>query len=170
MLHVHDLRNPLMTITLSAQGVLKRSRSPAIRHLARLIIGQTGHLDEFIGDLLTVTQLEQGAYPLQLTCEDLAEMGARTLSRNLIVAEGKGIRIELATLQGACWISVDRHLITRLLDNLVGNAEKFSPDGSRVVLTISPVHAGCGCRICVEDEGDGVPQGYRRTVFTVELP
>ena len=163
---VHDIRNPLLAITLCAQGLLKKSRAPAVRHLADLIVDQTRQLDDFVGDLLNVARLERDDLPLRRTREDLVELGRIVLGNHRVVAEKKQIRLELEASPGACPAEVDRQLILRLLDNLIANAVKFSPEHARVTLTFTPAGAdGTPRRIRVEDEGPGVPQDYRETIF-----
>ena len=163
---VHDLRNPLLAITLCARGLLSRSRSEAVRHLTGLILDQARHLDAFVGDLLDVARLEQGRQPLQRTREDLVELGRAVLENQQIVADEKQIRLDLAAPRGACPADVDRHLILRLLDNLVANAVRYSPERTRIVVTLTPRTAdGAPCCIRVEDEGPGVPLDYRETIF-----
>ncbi len=163
---VHDIRNPLLAITLCARGLLKKSRAPAVRHLADLIVDQTRQLDDFVGDLLNVARLERDDLPLRRTREDLVELGRIVLGNHRVVAEKKQIRLELEASPGTCPAEVDRQLILRLLDNLIANAVKFSPEHARVTLTFTPAGAdGTPRRIRVEDEGPGVPQDYRETIF-----
>lgn len=163
---VHDIRNPLLAISLCAQSLAAKGKPPAVARLAQTILGQAQLLETFVSDLLTVAKMEQGQLKLQLTCEDLAALGRAALLNHKMIAEGKKIRLELTAPDAPCLANVDRNLFLRLLDNLLSNAIKFAPSGTGVSLTISRADgSGAPCRITVEDEGPGIPLGYHETIF-----
>ena len=163
---VHDIRNPLLAISLCAQGLTTKCKPPAVARLAETILGQAQLLETFVSDLLTVSKMEQGHLKLHLTCEDLAELGRAALLNHRISAENKKLRLEITAPDGPCPANVDRSLFLRLLDNLLSNAVKFAPSGTCVSLTISRADSsGSPCRITVEDEGPGIPLGYHETIF-----
>jgi len=163
---VHDIRNPLLAISLCAQSLTAKCKPPAVARLAQTILGQAQLLETFVSDLLTVSKMEQGQLKLQLTCEDLAELGRASLLNHRMIAEDKSIRLEITAPDGPCLANVDRNLFLRLLDNLLANAVKFAPAGTCVSLTIRRADgSGAPCRIIVEDEGPGIPLGYREAIF-----
>ena len=163
---VHDIRNPLLAIALCARGLQKKTRSPAVGGLAEAILEQTRQIDDFVDDLLNVARLERDDLPLRRTREDLVELGRTALRNHQVVADKKQIRLALETASAVCPAEIDRRLILRLMDNLIANAVKFSPERTRVVLTLIPAGAaGAPCLIRVEDEGPGMPQDYRGAVF-----
>lgn len=163
---VHDIRNPLLAITLCAKRLTTPEKPSAVSRLAQTILGQTQLLETFVSDLLTVSKMEQGEFKLQLTGEDLAELGRAALLNHRMIAEDKNIRLEITAPDVPCLANVDRNLFLRLLDNLLANAIKFAPAGTCVSLTISRADgSGTPCRITVEDEGPGIPLGYREAIF-----
>jgi signal transduction histidine kinase len=163
---VHDIRNPLLAITLSARRLEKPCDPAAVPQLAGTILEQVQFIEHFVADLLTVSKMEQGHLPLQRARENLAELGRSALRKHQLLAESKDIRLELAAPDAPCLAEVDKSLFGRLLDNLLGNAIKFAPKGSPVILRITPAGAsGTACRIRVEDEGPGIPISYRETIF-----
>jgi len=163
---VHDIRNPLLAISLCAQRLAAKGKPTAVARLAQTILGQTQLLETFVSDLLTVSKMEQGEFKLQLTGEDLAELGRAALLNHRMIAEDKNIRLELKAPDVPCLANVDRNLFLRLLDNLLANAIKFAPADTCVSLTIRRADgSGTPCRITVEDEGPGIPLGYHEAIF-----
>lgn len=163
---VHDIRNPLLSISLCARRLDSTDNPPAVVRLAHEILGQTQLLDNFISDLLTVSKMEQGQLTPQCASEDLVERVQAAVRNHQGMAEAKNIRLSLVAPEGPVSAHMDRNLIARLLDNLLVNAIKFSPRDTCVTLTLTPADApGKPCLIQVEDEGPGIPLGYRETIF-----
>ena len=163
---VHDIRNPLLAISLCAQRLTTKGKPTAVARLAQTILGQAQLLETFVSDLLTVSKMEQGEFKLQLTGEDLTELGRAALLNHRMIAEDKNIRLDITAPDVPCLANVDRNLFLRLLDNLLANAVKFAPADTCVSLTIRRADgSGTPCRITVEDEGPGIPLGYHETIF-----
>jgi signal transduction histidine kinase len=163
---VHDIRNPLLAISLCAHSLKAKDAPPPVARLAEAILDQTHLLESFIGDLLTAAKMEQGRLTLQHAQADLAELGRAAFRNQQMMADAINIRLELVAPEGPCLAEVDPRLIARLLDNLLANALKFAPDHTAVTLRILPADgAGTPHRIRVEDEGPGIPLGYHETIF-----
>jgi PAS domain S-box-containing protein len=159
----HDLRNPLATISGLAQ-VLRRQagsgsltpdrlarRATAIEEASTRVVAR---LDE----LLDAVRLGQGqTLPLLRAPADLVELARRAVAAHQLTTEVHHLRLELrvATLVGE-W---DRARLERVLDNLLGNALKYSPDDGEIVVTVSREHdaAGQWAVFSVRDQGMGVP-------------
>ncbi len=163
---VHDIRNPLLAITFCARHIGTQDPTPAVSRLADGILDQVQLIERFVTDLLTVSKIEQGHLSLQRTPEDLAEMGRAVFRNHQMLADHKNIRLDVVAPECACLAEVDKNLFARLLDNLFANAIKFAPKNTIVTLRISPADS-CGQvhRIHVEDEGPGIPLGYRESIF-----
>jgi signal transduction histidine kinase len=163
---VHDIRNPLLAITLCAHRLETKEKPPAVVHLAREILWQTQLLDNFLSDLLTLSKMEQGHLTLQRSTEDVVECVRTAFLNQQAMADAHNIRLALAAPHSPVLAEVDRSLFARLLDNLLVNAIKFSPNNSSVTVTINPSDStSTPCIIQVEDEGPGIPLGYRETIF-----
>jgi len=162
---VHDIRNPLLAITLCARRLEMKEQTPAVIGLAQEILGQTHLLDNFLSDLLTVSKMEQGHLSLQLADEDVVACVQSAVHRHHAVAAARKIRLTLTLPESPVRAPVDRNLFARLLDNLLGNAIKFSPANSCVTLTVKPAAADKPALIEVADEGPGIPLDYRDTIF-----
>jgi signal transduction histidine kinase len=150
----HDLRTPLLTINLSAatlklqieRGDLAKAAEPleAIRH-------STKRMAEMIDDMLETTRLESGQLQLHKGPVDLGELG-RTVARELGAMSANPIRCEAA---GPVPVIADAGRIERVLENLVGNAVRYSPPGTEVTIRVQA--RGDEAVVTVTDRGPGVP-------------
>lgn len=137
----HELRTPLTRLRLETE--LLRDAGVEGRRLDRIDADLT-QLDDLIGEALALSRLQLGTAPLHREPVDLAAL-ARTLGEDLLV-------------EGAGEAEVDRFLVERALQNLVGNARKYAPG--------SPVHVRVqGTTVTVRDEGPGVPEEELSQLF-----
>ncbi|MEI7899533.1 MAG: ATP-binding protein, partial [bacterium] len=98
--------------------------------------------------------------------EDLVELVRAAIRNQQVLADSKNIRLEVVAPAATCFAEVDKNLFAHLLDNLIVNAIKFAPGGTPVVLRIRRADDNATvCRIQVEDEGPGIPLGYREAIF-----
>lgn len=163
---VHDIRNPLVAIMLTAKQLAAKHNLAATQNLAKEILGQVSLIDQFIDDLIGISQMEQGALKLHLTSVDLAELVRTALENHCQQAEQKKIDLLLATPDVCCQAQVDKGLFSRVLGNLLANAIKFSPANSTVSVRILASNNGQPPkRIVIEDEGPGVPLHFREHIF-----
>ena len=163
---VHDIRNPLLAITLSARRLETKGNPPAVVHRAEEILMQTQLLDNFLSDLLTASKMEQGHLTLQRSTESVVECVRSAFLNLQAMADANNIRLLLVAPDDPVLADVDRSLLSRLLDNLLANAIRFSPKNGSVTVTINPSDGtSTPCLLQVEDEGPGVPLGYRDTIF-----
>jgi two-component system sensor histidine kinase GlrK len=91
----------------------------------------------------------------------LSEVLASVLARQRLTLEARRIRVE--TQLEAPAVRADRNRLETVLDNLVSNAVKFSPDGGRILVKSAP--AGHAVELWVCDEGPGISPAERERVF-----
>jgi signal transduction histidine kinase len=154
---VHDLRSPMMIV----QGVFdllghKHRGSPADKELIDDGIGVTKRILSLINNLLEVSKIEAGELTLHPEELDLGELLGEAVAPFQVVASVRGISLETRVAAGIPVIHADRRCLGQVLDNLIANAVKFTPDGGRVVASAEPDGDGRGVRILVEDTGPGV--------------
>ena len=164
---VHDIRNPLLAISLCTRSLADEKTPSEVARFAGIILEQTQAIEHFVNDLLTVSKMEHGCFSLQRRREDLVELGRASLRNHQVIADARKIRLVIVAPDGPCLAEVDKSLLARLLDNLLSNAVKFAPADTCITLRImsSQDDTGTPCRICVEDEGPGIPLGYREKIF-----
>ena len=152
----HDLRNRLNSVTLTLEWLSKRlAEAPDFREEAGDLASLRNSVTETIEGmdrLLQAERLRKQAVELKLGAVNLHALTADLVVQVLRQAAGKGLRLENAVPPGAAAHS-DRELITLVLQNLLGNAIKFSVRGTvRVEAASDPL----GWRLSVSDEGPGI--------------
>ena len=157
----HDLRTPLTSILGSAltleQSQLRIPADDAI-DLVRRIATNARKLERLLGDLLDLDRLQRGIVSPQRRPIDLAELVRRGVEETEN-PEGRTIEVEAEPIT----VSVDAAKVERILENLLSNALRHTPPGSRIWVR---AHADDGAvRIDVEDEGPGVPDDHKLAVF-----
>jgi len=155
----HDLRNPLVSIRGISQylgsgrfGELSESQ----REMVETIASASESMLSLVEDLLDASLFESGQIKIRREEEDLAELAETAVRLHGERAAKKGIALAAARRSDDTRASVDRKLVSRVLDNLVSNALKFSqPDTNVVVAVESDADT---VTLAVEDEGPGIPE------------
>jgi two-component system, sensor histidine kinase and response regulator len=166
---VHDMRSPLSIILGSSEGLLNNSSFTPLDHRrAERIFNQAQRLNTLMGDLLLQAKMEKGVLSVNCSQIDMVQLVSEVEQNQNTVAEARSIQFHLELPGQPCVVFGDAHLLTRVLDNLVSNALKFSPAGGIVILRLScfanpeksPV-----MRFEVIDTGPGVPAESREKIF-----
>lgn len=159
-----NLQIPLRAIS----GVFQQFTNRAFGELPELAsnkITMAGNnitrLLKLVDELFKVEQMESTT--LELDRQDVAVVDLLQESVQEIesLAEKRGIKLTVES--GATTFCLDRDRMLQVLINLVSNAIKFSPDGG--IVSISAVESPQGLKICVIDEGRGVPLSHRDAIF-----
>ncbi|HZS79750.1 MAG TPA: ATP-binding protein [Ktedonobacteraceae bacterium] len=191
----HELRSPLASIKGYAATLIRHERrlSREERHQFLLAINEASdRLEGIIERLLEISQLETGQVTIELAPVDvvhLADEAIAALKERINVAAPAQFVFQLR-LQDAAGkptedvplILADQRRLREVLDNLLENAIKFSPDGGCVQVTIRPVNQTEGeqqkghseepgvapqrmLEICVSDMGMGIPTEHLERIF-----
>ena len=169
-LMVHDLRTPMVSITgaLDLLGGRPVSR-PGTRICCKWRGGTRRRQNALIDSILEIWELEEGALPDRRTSVPVETLVADALRLAGPRAEARRLELE-ADVPGdlpAAW--VDPGLIERVLANLVGNAIKFSPEGSAVRVSARAEGAE-GIRVSVSDSGPGIEAALLPRLFSKFAP
>jgi signal transduction histidine kinase len=154
----HDLRNPLEVVLLYSQFLLEDlsdKLAPEQVEFVNKIERSSRFMLGLVNDLLDVSKIEAGRLELDLSEADLGRLVAENVQLNRVLAERKRIEVVCEAPAGPLRARLDAPKIEQVLNNLIGNAVKFSPPGSRVRVGLSA--EGARAVIKVEDEGPGVP-------------
>jgi signal transduction histidine kinase len=160
----HDLRTPLQSVLGFAEFLLDEELDPHQRDLARRIATAAAQMSRLADELLdTVASAadEAGGTPV-----DVRAVVDELVSRRRLLGSAHGIEVreEIALEPGSRpQVLGDRDGLQRVLDNLVGNAVKFSPESGTV--TVSLALHGDTVVIAVADEGPGIEPGEQDAVF-----
>jgi two-component system CheB/CheR fusion protein len=157
----HELRNPLGVLTTAAH-VLERDPPPADAARARaVILQQAAHLKRLVDDLLDVGRVVSGKIRLERRSLDLGALvcGHIDALREAGSFAAHDVTCELAPVQ----VSVDPPRVQQIVDNLLGNALKFTPPGGKIRVRVA--QEGDQAVLEVADTGIGMSPELMDTVF-----
>lgn len=127
----HDLRNPLGSILLQA-GLLRTVPELRSQKSADSIERSATRMSRLIDDLLDVTRIEEGRLSVEPVRVAAAPVVAQVIDANASAASGKQLRADLEP--GLPDVLADRDRLLQILENLVGNAVKFTGAGGLVMV------------------------------------
>ncbi|WP_420594717.1 sensor histidine kinase [Deinococcus sp.] len=160
----HELRTPVTAILADLQHTLARERTPEeVRAALHRTEKTAARLRQLTGNLMSLTRAQR---PTERQRADLLDLAGEAVDLLQPLALSRDIDL---WLDGAATpVQVDSSLISGVLENLIGNALKFSPAGGRVSVMVSPLangaHSG-GAELTVEDSGPGFPPGALTEAF-----
>jgi signal transduction histidine kinase len=153
----HDLRNPLTAVHAFAALLEETGLGPVSerqREVLRRIRSTSEHMLELVNDLLDVAKIEAGRLELRREPQDLAAVVREVVTTCQLLASPKGITLEVAAVDELPTACFDRARIDQVLSNLLDNAIKYSPRGSRVRITVE--RRDGEALISVQDQGRGI--------------
>ena len=158
----HDLRTPLSAIlgnavTLEHEDELRLSTEDR-RALAHSLAEKARVLTRIVTDLLDLDRLTRAGTELSRSPVDVA-----ALVRDCVANTDLGDRSVLVDAR-VVTVPIDGPMVGRILENLLHNAERHTPPGTTVWVRAVPVPGG-GVLLSVEDDGPGVPEDLRETLF-----
>lgn len=162
----HELRTPLTSIKGYAETLLAAAPElpPEKRRFLDVIVRNANHMSKMVEDILSLARLEEGtapvpagtaADPVATAAEAARECEALAAARELVLTN----RLAPDTPPVGC----DPGQLTQVWRNLLENATRFGPNGSKIVMTatVAPASVTCG----VLDQGPGIPAEERERVF-----
>jgi len=152
----HDLRTPLASIigALSSYKSFRDRYDETTRdELLGTALSEAERLDRFVGNLLDMTRLDAGAIQPKREPVDAGDLVSTVMRRTRPLLAGKVVVPRVAP--DLPTLSLDFVLAEQVLFNLLDNAGKYSPPGSRIELEAKP--AGAWIEFIVRDEGPGLP-------------
>jgi two-component system, sensor histidine kinase and response regulator len=161
---VHDLRSPLTGISgfLDLALVLEKETltEDGLEYLQTAKRSTTAVID-MVSAVLDVSKMEAGEMKLHLAECDLVRMVVDLMSGMQSLKEGREMVLDAPP--APVTVVADGDLILRVIQNLLGNALKFTPSGGRIRLSIEPDED----RVCVrvQDNGPGIPPEYQVRIF-----
>lgn len=160
---IHDLRSPLTAIAASIE-ILPRflnpeSRSRVINSAQAANRRMTGLID----DLLTVSKIEAGELTLQRQNTPVEPLLADRLEAFAAQATHEEKNLTLTCPPGLS-ANIDPSLISRVLDNLLGNALKYTERNGKIQILACEDNNG-RVFISVRDDGEGIPDEYKARIF-----
>ena len=156
----HELRTPLTLIRGYAESI-KEEGNEATQKYSIIIDDAAKQLDSLVADILDVSRIEQGRMNFSLAPLDLGAVIHKYVDRYEVTAKEKGLALTLSIESGVT-ITADESRLGQVLVNLVGNAIKYTKQGSVTVsLTRDEFHAF----IRISDTGIGISATEQKNLF-----
>ncbi|HWI14765.1 MAG TPA: ATP-binding protein [Burkholderiales bacterium] len=158
----HELRNPVAAISNSAEILQAPGLTPEQQATARgIIVRQTGHLTRLIDDLLDVGRVVSGRIQLRPEAVDLAQCASAGLANAKAAGKGLDRVVRLRCEPAVVW--ADRARLEQVIGNLIGNAVKYSPRGSDIV--VETYRDADDAVLRITDHGIGLNSEQLKSIF-----
>lgn len=163
----HELRTPLSGVLGMTQALARTPLSPTQREYVEMIQSSGETLFQLIGNVLDLTKAEAGKLTLANDPLDLVDLLEEVVTNQAVVAQKKHIQIRTAIASDIPWVRGDAMRLRQILQNLTGNAIKFTSDGfielRAHVLQRFPDRLRI--EISVSDTGIGIPPERIEAIF-----
>jgi two-component system sensor histidine kinase KdpD len=159
----HDLRTPLAALLGLAESMplTRPALSSEQADMSKSIADETRRLIALVENLLDMAKIQSGEVRLHLEWHALEEIVGSALRPLRQALARHVVAVELA--EDLPLVQMDAVLIERVLVNLVENAAKYTPAGTRIVIAAQA--RGGELEVSVTDEGPGLPPGKEEAVF-----
>lgn len=159
---VHDLRNPLGSVSMALQMMGTPPNAGLIDEITwQLTRSQVTFALDLCEQLLNLRQMEKGQMTVEKTTADLGHTVREALEPLLLTAEIRELDVDIQVESIQCYS--DHKLIKRVVMNLISNAVKYSPNGEVVRIQLS--RNDSRAYVAVSDKGPGIPLEHHDKAF-----
>jgi PAS domain S-box-containing protein len=165
----HELRTPLTSI-MGSLGLLQSGAmgpvSKSVAEMIRIAHNNSGRLVRIINDILDIGKIEAGQLPVNMVSVEMAGLLQLSIEANAGYARKCQVRLLLEELcDGArdARVLADPDRLMQVLNNLLSNAAKFSPQGADVLVRLIPRETDV--RVEVRDSGPGISEQFKERIF-----
>lgn len=156
----HDLRQPLATLKILVYSGIESKSEAELRDLMRSMDVAVSVMDEILGLLLQVGQLDANRIAVQRHHFQASQMLERLRREFTPIAEQKGLTLRV--MDSAATLETDRALLERILGNFISNAIRFTEKGG---ILVGLRNRGAHKEIQVWDTGCGIPEDQHDKIF-----
>ena len=162
----HELRNPLAPIR-NAVSILQMesSPSPTLRSSRDMIDRQLTQLTRLIDDLLDAGRLTSGKIRIKPERVSFNRVAARAIESVRPAMDVRSQAFDVDLPQADIWVNADEIRLAQVLQNLLGNASKFTPIGGTIKLSARV--NGTRLRVEVADNGEGISAAAIHDIFAL---
>ena len=163
----HELRTPLTSVRSYLEALEEgawedKSVAPEFIHVT---LGETDRMIRMINDLLNLSRMDSGAQQMDLELVNFNELVDYILDRfdMMVNNQEKNYRIVREFTERDLWVEIDTDKIMQVIDNIMNNAIKYSPDGGKIEVHLMETHNNVV--LSISDEGLGIPKKDLEKVF-----
>jgi len=162
----HEFRTPLTSMRMAVHILLEGIVGP-LNDKQLYLVGAARddceRLQGIVEDLLDLSRIQAGKVEVSLTALPAKSILDAAVAAKEDAARDGGLKVEGDLIEPVLPVLVDPDRIHLVFDNLVGNAMRHSPKGSRIVVRARPDKGLV--RFEVEDQGPGIPVEYQQRIF-----
>jgi len=159
----HDLRTPLTVTSGVASALIEEVKDEEQLALLRLVGSSSKRMLTLIDDLLDVSRIESGILELHQREVDIAGLIDDAVTDNRLIARVKDILIGEDVPAGIGAVRIDPDRLRQVLDNLLGNAVKYSP--AKTTVTVGARLLPDRLELWVQDQGPGIKKSESAVIF-----
>jgi PAS domain S-box-containing protein len=160
----HELRNPLAPMRNAVTVMqLETIASPSLRDCRDIIDRQLTHVTRLVDDLLDIGRLSTGKIKLRRQLQRVDEVVARSVETVQPLMQSHRHTLEVAQMDSALQVNGDPTRLTQIVQNLLANSAKYTPDGGRIRIEV--LGGGGFVTIAVSDNGRGIEPGNLDRIF-----
>lgn len=159
----HELRTPLTSVKSYTESLIDGAweDKEIAPEFLKVISTETDRMIRMITDLLNLSRMDQGKQELNLEFFSINELVAHIIDRFEMVLKSeqyrnKKYKIERDFTQRTLWVEIDQDKFIQVIDNIMNNAIKYSPDGGKITCRLMETHNSIV--ISITDEGLGIPR------------
>ncbi|MFC6012087.1 HAMP domain-containing sensor histidine kinase [Nocardia lasii] len=160
----HELRTPVTALHAVLENLVDGVSEPDPATL-RTALAQTERLGLLVSELLDLSSIEAGAFTLDRENLPVATLLAQVIAEAEVMtaALGRGVRFTTSVEPADAVVYADRARLHQVLFNLLDNAARHGPSGGEVRVSVTARPEATVLEI--QDEGPGIPEAERATVF-----
>ena len=160
----HDFRSPLSSIILASKSLLKNEivqGNQRLREYLQLIAEQATRLNQLAEDTLSVTKIESGQLSFYFKIVNIERLIQDAIS---MVRFSKNHKVEYKVDPNVAFIKGDQAKLRQVIQNLVSNAVKYSPQGGKIRVIVEDLSTE-EMIVSISDEGIGIPAEHKDKLF-----
>ena len=167
---VHDLRNPLAVIIGTLELFLEEANDRPDMYNSTLLQNATKssrRMLKLITSILDISRLENNRMPLSMQSFNLTQLVAALCAMQMTLAHKKKIAVVNNLPETLPLVWGDQEVIGRVLQNLLDNALKFTPQNGRIQINAAPIIQNDQpvLQVTIEDTGPGIPSELEERLF-----
>lgn len=164
----HELRTPLTSMRSYIEALSEGAwQDPEIApNFLKVTLDETDRMIRMINDLLNLSRMDSGNAELQKEWVNFNELVNFVLNRfdMMVTNQTKRYTIRRDFTQRELWMEVDADRMIQVIDNIMNNAIKYSPDGGTITVSLSETHNHI--LLSIRDQGLGIPKADLTKIFT----
>ncbi|MBA5865519.1 MAG: HAMP domain-containing protein [Nitrospira sp. CR1.3] len=164
----HELRTPMASIQEGTHLLLDEipgPLQPEQRTTLRIMADSSRRLIHLISTILDLSKMDAGMMEYRIVPTDLKRIAEMSVNKIRLLADAKHVQLVVESPAQRVWVKADAIRIEQVLDNLLSNALKFSPEGGIVKVLMRPDMKAGVLEVAVSDVGPGVPPDELPHIF-----